>query len=242
MDWTEAALLFALVGFAATVQPVAGFGFALLVAPPLALLIGPKEAVVVSNALSVALNAALLTRQHGGVEWRLGAVLFAGALAGMPLGLAILIVADPDVLQVAIALSVIIFTLLLIRGLRLHSLGRPGDFGAGVVSGILNTSTSMSGPPVVLYLQGSGMAPPRFRATLTAFFLVNGVAGVVLLAAAGRVTGDAAGQTLVGLPAVLLGFAGGSALAGRVPLVFFRPIVFGLLFLAAAIALAAALA
>jgi uncharacterized protein len=54
------------------------------------------------------------------------------------------------------------------------------------VSGALTTSISVSGPPIVLWLEAQGMRPGPFRATLAASFLaLNVVGGVVVVVAGG---------------------------------------------------------
>jgi hypothetical protein len=145
------------------------------------------------------------------------------------------------VLQVLIAITVLASGLLLLRGLRFHAAGRAWDAVTGVISGVLNTSTSMSGPPVVLYLQGREVSPDRFRATLTAYFLASSVVAVGLLAMAGKFTRDVGLEAAVGVPAVGVGIAAGLLVYRRVDAVLFRRLVFALLFASAGIAGLAAL-
>jgi uncharacterized membrane protein YfcA len=71
---------------------------------------------------------------------------------------------------------------------------------AGFVSGALTTSISVSGPPVVLWLEAREAHPEEFRASLAATFLVLNLAGgVVLLGAEGS------GSLEAGTVAPLLG-------------------------------------
>ena len=133
---------------AASVQSLTGIGFGLIIVPPLIFVIGAKEAVVVSNILGAVLSIGLLSRIHSGVHWRMALTLFAAAIVGMPLGLWLLLAVDARTLQIIIAVTVIVFTVLLARGLRLHMAGLAGDLFVGLASGVLRTSTSMSGPHV----------------------------------------------------------------------------------------------
>jgi uncharacterized protein len=233
--------LVALVGGAALISSIAGFGFGLLLAPPLALLIGPKDTVVLSNLLSSFLNAAMFVRLHAHIEWKLGLVLTAGSMVGMPIGVLVLIWLNPKELQILIALSVVVFAVFLLRGLKIHGGGLLGDAATGIVSGVLNTSTSMSGPPVVLYLQGRGIAPDVFRGTLAALFCVTSFTAFGLLAGAGRFDTEIGQEALFALPALAAGWVGGTALYRHVDEVRFRRLVFAVLFASAAIAVAAAL-
>jgi uncharacterized protein len=241
MDLPTALALIGMVTFAALTQSTAGFGFSLMLVPLLSLLIGPKDTVVVANVLSFVLDVALLSRLRQHVEWRLGSTLFAGAVVGMPIGLLLLIWLSPAGLQILIAVMVIVFTLLLMRGLRLHDAGRGGDLFTGLVSGILNTSTSMSGPPVVLYLQGKSVPPLRFRATLTAYFGAISLIAVVLLASTGHFTETVGTASLLAIPALIAGGYAGNWLHYRVPERLFRRLIYAILFVSAFSALAGAL-
>jgi len=241
MDPLQALAIFLLAAGAAVVQSLTGLGFGLIIVPPLVMVLGAKDAVVVSNVLGTVLSGVMLTRIHAGVEWRMSLVLLASAVAGMPIGLAILILIDPGLLQVLIASTVIFFTILLTRGMQIHSAGLLGDAVSGVLSGILRMSTSMSGPPVVIYLQGRGLTSDRFRATLAAFFVASGCISIVLFLASGQFSRKIGLELLPGLPALFFGLAVGGALYSRIDELRFRRLVRTVLFASAALAILAVL-
>jgi uncharacterized membrane protein YfcA len=240
MSGLDGILVALLAGGAALLQALTGFGFSLLIVPPLSLVIGPKDAVVVANVLSASVNVMMLTRVHAGVQWRTAWSLLAAATVGMPLGLLLLIYLDSSTLQLFIAGSVLLFTALLARGLRLHDAGAAGDAAAGFLSGVFNTSTSMSGPPVVVYLQGKGLSPDAFRATLTAYFLASSAIAVGLLALTGRFDSDVGGATAVALPALAVGFVAGNILYRLFNEQRFRTLVLATLAASALLAIVAA--
>lgn len=239
MDPLQALAVFLLAAGAAVVQSLTGLGFGLIIVPPLVLVLGAKDAVVVANVLGTVLSGAMLLRIHSGVEWRMGIVLLAGAVAGMPLGLAILILIDPDLLQVLIACTVIVFTILLARGMQIHSAGVFGDALSGILSGVLRMSTSMSGPPVVIYLQGRGLTSDRFRATLAAFFVASGIISIGLFLAGGQLTRDTGLDLVPGLAALPFGLAVGGALYTRIDEHRFRLLVRTVLIASAVLAIVA---
>jgi uncharacterized membrane protein YfcA len=155
----------------------------------------------------------------------------------MPAGLAVLLLLDPEALKLVIACMVIFFTLLLMRGFSLHSAGTLGDLVAGVTSGVLNTSTAMSGPPVVLYLQGKGLQPLNFRATIASFFGVSSLLGVILLVVSGTAEAYVFAAFALSVPAVLGGQALGNRVFSRVDVLLFRRLVYGILLLSGAAAI-----
>ena len=240
MTGWEAVAIVSLVFAASAVQAATGLGFGLLIIPPLVLVTGVKDAVVISNVLSTALSSLLLFQVHGSVAWPTVMRIFLASCVGMPIGLAVLILADPRVLQVVVAVAVIVFTVLLARGVRLTAAGWHGDAMTGLASGVLRTSTSMSGPPVIIALQGRGMESAVFRGTITAFFVASGVVSVGLLAASGRFHASVLLQVAVALPAVVIGLVVGAALYRRANEQLFRRAVLAILFVSAAVALLAA--
>ena len=100
---------------------------------------------------------------------------------------------------------------------------------AGAVSGVLRASTSMGGPPAVLYLLGAERDVEAFRGTILAFFLPMSLVTIVGLAAVGRVTPDVLRTSGIALPALVVGLVLGAWLRYRVREELFRLLV--LLFL-----------
>ncbi len=241
MDIPEAAALLALATMAAFVQSVSGFGFSLFIVPPLAMLVGPAEAVVVSNALALFNNGYTMVTARGYIERRLFVVLTATAAVGMPFGLLIVRSVDPESIKVGIAVVVLISTLLIWRGFRIRKRNWFLDVSTGFVSGILNTTTSTNGPPVVLYMQGQGMQPAPFRATIAAYFLACGLIAVGLFALDGQVTGLTLARAGIAIPGIVAGWLLGNRVFQRMDPDRFRSVVIGVLLLSAVIALVSTL-
>jgi uncharacterized membrane protein YfcA len=98
-----------------------------------------------------------------------------GGLAGLPLGLLAFRYADPVAVRAVIGVTILAFAGVIVamrlRRLPIAVAMRPGrDLATGMVSGIATALTSMSGPPVLIYLMLAGMPPRAVRATLFAFF------------------------------------------------------------------------
>ena len=221
---------------AAFTQSLSGFGFSLLIVPPLALAFGARDAVVVANVLSTLVNIPAIIVWRERILWRLFAILLAGSMAGMPFGLLILLGVEQRTLKLAIAGTVLLSTVLIWRGIRIRRQRSAFDLAAGFVSGVLNTSTSMSGPPVVLYLQGRGIAPDPFRATLSALFLSSSLIGVGLFAAGGAVDTEVSSLAAAGLPGLLTGWWLGTVAYGRLGPGRFRGVVLLVLIVSALVA------
>jgi uncharacterized membrane protein YfcA len=228
-------MLFALfclvIALGSLVQGVLGSGSA-LVAVPLALLFLPKEAVVSSMlVIGLALNGFLSVRIKEPISYRQVFFLFVASLFGMPLGVWILRAIPLPAMQVFVGCLVVLFTFLLQWG-KLRLPQRAVLTGmAGFFSGLLDTSTSMSGPPVLILLAGQGLPKNQFRRTLVSFFLVSDLVAVLMLVASGVVTLQRISYGLVAIPFAFLGGYMGDRLSTRLPERPFRALVLAVLFL-----------
>jgi hypothetical protein len=235
------AAVLALVLFASIAKTVTGFGFALIAVPALANAIDVRDAVVLAALLSLANSLQMAARTWHDLPWRSVGVLFAATLAGMPAGLAVLHWAEADVLRAGVGAASLVLAAAVVRGRPLRA-GVGGEIATGLCTGLLTTSTSMNGPPIVLYLQGRRLAPAEFRGALAGFFAVTGVVSVASFALTGAVTRVALGYFAAGLPAVWLGGIAGERLARRLEPELFRRVVLGLLVASASVALVTSLA
>ena len=199
------AALAALVG--AAVQSATGFGFALVLSPALFAVMEPAEAVTALLMLGAVLNVLVLLEGHD-VRWPLLPPLILPAVPGLVLGAALLAALSRELLQISVGVAVIAAALWQLRD-RGAARRLPAAV-AGLTSGMLTTSISISGPPLVLWLEAQRVRPAEFRATLAALFLVlNVLGGAILLGIEGRGAVDI-GDLLQLLGLVLIGYALGA--------------------------------
>jgi uncharacterized membrane protein YfcA len=211
------ALFCAVIAFASLLQGILGFGSA-LVAVPLALIFLPKETVVSSMFMvGLSLNGFLSVRIKEPISYRPVLFLFLASLFGMPLGVWMLRAIPLETMQVLVGGLVVVFTILLQWG-KLRLPQSPFLMGiAGFFSGLLNTSTSMSGPPVLILLAGQGLPKNQFRRTLVSFFFVSGLVAALMLVISGVMTLQRASYGLVAIPFAFLGGYVGDRLSTRLP-------------------------
>ena len=120
-------------------------------------------------------------------------------------------------------------TLLLIRRTQVATSRMSYDLAAGFISGVLATSVSTNGPPLVVVLQAKKMPSSEFRATLNYVFAIVGVISLGMFAVAGRITNEAGIATLWALPGLVVGLWAGRRIRGKISETQFRKIVFILL-------------
>lgn len=204
---TAAQLIFVglAVFIAAFTQIVAGFGFALLGVPLMTLAIEPKIAIVVSALTGITVTTWQAVHGWKDADKPLVRRLTIAAYFGMPFGLLVFIVVDDNVLRLLLGLAVLVAVVLLAMRLNLHHVGPNLDYGAGFISGVLNTSLSTNGPPLVFTLQARQLPAATFRATISAVFALSNILGLTLFIASGKVTHEGIVAATVTIPAMLLG-------------------------------------
>jgi uncharacterized membrane protein YfcA len=195
----------AAVFVAAFMQIVAGFGFALLSVPLMTLAIEPKLAVVVSTLTGVFVTTWQAIKERAETDKVLVRRMTIGAYVGMPLGLLVYVSVDDNVLRFLLGLAVLVAAVMLAFRVNLHHVGPRLDYGSGFISGVLATSLSTNGPPLVFVLQARQLSAVRFRATISTVFALSNVGGLALFIASGKVTRDGIVAVLVTVPALLFG-------------------------------------
>ncbi|NJM33430.1 MAG: sulfite exporter TauE/SafE family protein [Rhodomicrobium sp.] len=206
-DWVAVAVV-VLAGF---VRGVTGFGGAMVMAPPLSLLLGPVQAVVVTLMLETFAAIPLFPKALPQVNWRILAYLTIPAGFTVPLGGYLLMTLDPAIGRKLISLVVVVFSVLLLSGIRYSGTPRSSTSVAlGTIVGVLLGSTSVGAPPVILYLMSSSDPHRVTRANLTVFVTAISVIGLVMLFAAGAVTrAFAAYAALLAAPYIVATWIGG---------------------------------
>ncbi len=170
----------------AVIRGFTGFGASLIWVSGLALLMDPAEAVPVIFCLEVIASALLIRECRREVMWQPVRLLIAGAVIGMPIGVAALLAIDPEPMQLVISVAVLISAVVLASGWRWkRELSVFGTSTVGIGAGVLNGFTSAGGPPVIVFFLGSPAGMRAGRASLIAYFLILDALAVVIVFAAG---------------------------------------------------------
>ena len=219
------------VAVGALTQGALGFGFGMLAAPVLALVddeLVPGAVLV----LGVTVAATVAWQERGALDW-LG---IKWALVGRVLGTFVAVAAvshlDRDQLAIALGVFVLAAVALSIVGWRIRPSPRT-LVGAGAMSGMMGTLTSIGGPPMALVYQREQAA--RLRSTLAGFFLFGASLAVVSLAISGQFGARQLVDGLTLLPGLVVGLAASHVLAPYLDRGWTRPAVLGLCTVAATV-------
>jgi uncharacterized protein len=206
-----------IVFLAASLQGVTGFGFMMLALPGLILAFPAQTAVPALILVWVPLGCVQFLQLRHDVDWSAVRWLLAGAILTLPVGSWILKGTDTETMQRIIGGVMVLLALLLqAKPGRPMKGERAARFGAGLVSGILAASTSVSGPPVVLLGLKQRWPSHRFRASLLTYFLLISLLTLPLHWRMDLLDGESLSLALAALPGLVSGFFSGWWLRGRV--------------------------
>ena len=191
--------------FAAFVQSVGGFGFALMAVPLAAIAVDLPTAIIVVSICALFNVTILCWRTRHEVDRRLAVRFNVPALLGMPIGLVILTRVDQQSLKIALGAIIVVATIALMRGWSNLKPSGVTDIIAGTLSGVLSTATGTNGPPLVIAAQIRRLEAPVFRATLAFTFALSGAVTLALYVVAGLVTRYEVTLATVAVPLILFG-------------------------------------
>ena len=218
-----------IVCIAAILQSISGFGFSLLAMPLLSVFVDIHDAVVIATLCGIFTNAVHLKKDHQLVERSIARRISLSALIGMPMGVVVLTVLSATQMRLIIGVVIVALVVLMMRNFTLKSENTKIDVVLGVFSGVLATSVSTNGPPLVFLLQSKQLDAWRLRATLAYVFTISGCASFIVLMVAGKGSVEAFQYALISLPAMYLGTLVGRRMRNAISQQVFKRVMYVLL-------------
>lgn len=218
--------IFAVFILSSFLQTATGFGYAIITAPLLALVLEPKETVMLTMLTGLLIRLLMMrTTKHDGSFKAIMPLITASVIGAVP-GAYFMTKIGNDSLKVFIGTVLLLAAVALWRKCHLpikHS--KLAEFLIGGLSGFLATTTSINGPPVILYYLNSKAEENKnvFRGNLTRYFLLINIASIVISFFSGTLKIDALWvQVLVSIPALAIGFYLGEMFFHRINAETFR--------------------
>ena len=202
---------------AALVQGMSGFGFSLIAIPFLTLIMPLQIIVPILVICSLVLNLVIFTRMQGNLHLKAIAVMLVVGIMSTPLGVQILTVVDETILKAMVGLLIILSALIMYRGYKLHLKNIHVMYGlTGLISGVLNGSLSLSGPPVVLMLVNEGQEKNVFKKNISAYFLALNLFTIPSFLGKGLITVQVLKMSTLGVVILLAGATLGIKLGDKI--------------------------
>ncbi|KXK62794.1 hypothetical protein AWW66_06300 [Micromonospora rosaria] len=169
------------VALGATAQRLTGLGFALVAAPFLVVLLGPRTGVTLANVLSIVLCLIVLASTFRHLHRRLAAALVGGAALAVPVGALVVRTLPTPALLIGVGTLTAGSVLWVVTGRALPLLRRRGGAVlAGVASGFCNTTAATGGPPLAVYAASTGWPHRAFVPSVQLVGLVSNTLSVVV--------------------------------------------------------------
>jgi len=172
----------AAVATGAVAQSSVGFGFGMIAAPVLALI---DRDLVPGSVLVLGLLVAVIIawRERGALDWLGIRWALVGRVIGTVVGGYAVSQLDRDALSFVLGALVLLAVLVSIAGWRVRP--TPATLvGAGTMSGVMGTLTSVGGPPMALVYQREQTS--TLRSTLAGFFVFGASLALVALLVSGE--------------------------------------------------------
>lgn len=197
----------AVIFLAALIRSTVGFGEALVAVPLLALRIPVAVAVPLAVLVSVIVAATVVVQDWRYIHFRSAGWLVMTSLAGIPLGLWLLLKFENHLAKMILGLLIAGFASVFLLAKSLIHLKREHTgwlVCAGFISGVLGGAYGINGPPLVIYGILRRWSPQHFRATLQGYFLPVSLVVLVSDAALGLWQPAVTRYFLVAIPGLAL--------------------------------------
>ncbi len=203
----------------AMTQTTVGLGLG-LVAAPVITFVAPELMPGIIIMLGMTLPVLTLVREHHDIDWH-GIVWATPArLVGTVVGVWIITRVTAEDLERLVGVVVLLAVFLTVQTFSLP-VNRGTLGGAGFISGVTGTATSIGGPPLALLYQHR--PPHQVRSTLSIFFITGSSVSLIGLGLAGELASSQVKIAMLLFPVLVLGVLAGTRLRSRLPLSVMRP-------------------
>ena len=210
----------------ALVRGYTGFGASMVWVASLSLIYSPSSVVPTVLALEVIASLVLLPSVLREVHWSSMRLMLAATVVTTPIGILLLHVLPDREMRIVVAGAIFAASLAVASGVQLAGTpGRRTALTAGSVSGVVNGSTGIGGPPAVLLYFSDETAAEVGRATLIAYFLGTDAVGFLMMCASGLVDRSSLLHTALYAPLALGGIWLGQDLFRRTGGTGFKKVV-----------------
>ena len=165
-----------------------GFGFSATCISGFSFILPAIEIVPIILILEVLISIFMIPYIWNKIDWSFVSKIFVGIIIGSPIGLILLKYLDSEITHLSVCIIIIFFSLLLMKGYSNQNINNNfGKFLTGIVSGTLNSLTTLGGMPVALFLLVTSIQPAIIRASLAALFFLTDIYAFILSFFAGIV-------------------------------------------------------
>jgi len=197
-----------LVFFGFTVRVITGFGSAMILAPLIALFLGPKHAVVFVILLESAMGVVFIVKEKLNFEVK---HIFVGGFSGIITGIFLFGLLAQQLVGFIIGVSVLTLSLLFLLNITFRTEKEKSLFTTlGFLSGSMGVLTGINGPQIVLGLVNQGYDATFIRRTLITYLIVIDFVTLAGFSVAGYVTANLLKMLFYAVPFLICSYVAGT--------------------------------
>jgi hypothetical protein len=187
LNFTTICLSGTIVLIAAVIRGFSGFGFALVGVPLLSMIMPPLSFVPIIFGMQIIAVLPGLKKTLKDAQWKQILPLLPGGFLGTWGGLQLLYRIHPEIIGFVIAIAVIFVAVFLLKGFRLGRQFTNIEIASiGVLSGLLNGSAGLPGPPVIIAQLVTPNTEKMVRSNLIIFFTILALFGIASIISGGN--------------------------------------------------------
>jgi uncharacterized protein len=221
----------------ALVAGLSGFAFGLVAASIWLYILTPLQTATLIIAFGLIVQGYAVWKLRHALDWNRLWPFVAGAAFGVPIGVVILIWANPVYVRAGVGVFLVLYSLyaLFRPALKPVTAGPAADIGAGFLNGVVAGITGLAGILVTIWCGLRGWPKDQQRAVFQPVAVATFVMTAIWIGAKGAITTETIRLFLFGVPALLAGTWLGMKLYGRLDEAKFRKLVLVLLLLSGAV-------
>jgi len=183
------------------------------------------EVVPIVVILSLGTNLIMLSQTFRRIEFHKIGLLVASSLVAAPLGTLALIYVEPNTIKMVVGAVIVLVSGVMLMGIRIPVRSEKiALVPIGMLSGFLNGSISMSGPPVALFMSNQNEDKEVFRANLTIYATILNIVTIGTFIVSGLLTSNVLGYSVWLIPAMIVGVLVGGLLETKITQKLFKNI------------------
>lgn len=207
------------------VQGTVGFGFSMVAVPLLSIFMPLPKIVPMLILAGLSMNALIVYKLKKDVNIKRMKWLLVAGMCSTPLGATLLTVLDANVLKLIVGAVIVFSAVIMYKGYKVNFKSElKANLIAGILSGLLNGSLSLSGPPIIFFLNNQGANKQEFRANLAIYFLSLNIFTSLTFLYKGLFTSEVVMLSVFSIPVVLLSTAIGVMVGNKVEEKIFKTI------------------
>jgi len=219
-----------IIFFAAMTQGITSFGFSLIGLPLLGIFLPLKIIVPILVIYSLVLNTIILYHIKEFIDFKRISILVIAGIIGTPFGVYLLKFSNESTLKLLIGIIITIAAIVNFSGYKIKVKNEKLSYiPVGLVSGLLNGSVSLGGPPIVLFLTNQDVEKQIFRANLTLYFWILNIITIPTHFLGGLITSEVIRYTAYLSPGLVVGTLLGIRLGNKLDENLFKKITLSLI-------------